>query len=62
MQLLIEFKNQDIPLVVSSAPKEVLKAIIDSKDNKLNYKNDTLYLEEDFENIKSVQILFEDQF
>ncbi|PEC54167.1 hypothetical protein COK56_01515 [Bacillus cereus] len=59
MKLLIEFKNQDIPLVVSSAPQEVLKVIAESKDDKLVFKNENLLLNEDFENIKSVTVTFE---
>ncbi|PEL57909.1 hypothetical protein [Bacillus toyonensis] len=59
MKLLIELKNQDIPLVVSSAPQEVLKAIAESEDDKLVFKNETLLLNEDFENIKSVTVTFE---
>ncbi|MED0936446.1 hypothetical protein P4T37_06915 [Bacillus mobilis] len=59
MKLLIEFKNQDIPLMVSSAPQEVLKAIAESKDQKLVFKNESLLLNEDFENIKSVTVTFE---
>ncbi|MGH1313730.1 hypothetical protein ACQVWH_12405 [Bacillus toyonensis] len=59
MKLLIEFKNQDIPLVVSREPQEVLKAIVESKDNKLVIKDETLYLDEHFEDIKSVTITFD---
>jgi hypothetical protein len=59
LKLLIEFKNQDMPVEVSSAPQEVLKAIAESKDNKLVFKNETLLLNEDFENIKSVTVTFE---
>lgn len=48
-----------MPVVVSSAPQEVLKAIAESKDNKLVIKNESLYLDDRFEDIKSVTITFD---
>ncbi|PAK49997.1 hypothetical protein [Priestia megaterium] len=59
MQLLVEYKDQSIPLIVKSAPKEVLQAVIESKNDKLIFKNETLNLNVDFKDIKSIQINFE---
>ncbi|OSM09685.1 hypothetical protein BTH38_29355 [Bacillus toyonensis] len=59
MKLLIDFKNHDIPLLVSREPQEVLKAIVESKDNKLVIKDETIYLDEHFKDIKSVTITFD---
>ncbi|WP_041088486.1 hypothetical protein [Jeotgalibacillus soli] len=60
MILIIEYKDQEIPLVVSSSPKEVLQAIVDSKDNTLVYNNNsTLNINQKFDKIKSITITFE---
>lgn len=59
MKLLVEYKDQSIPLIVRSAPKEVLQAVIESENDKLIFKNETLNLNVDFKDIKSIQVDFE---
>ena len=59
MKLLVKFKGQEIPLLVTSAPKEVLQTIIESKDDRIVYKSDTLYLDHDFKDIESINITFD---
>ncbi|WP_455920699.1 hypothetical protein [Priestia megaterium] len=58
MQLIIEFKTTNVPLTIKENCKEVLEDLI-RNDNRLVYKAKDISLDEDYSNIKSIQITFE---
>lgn len=61
MKVVLTFKGENVNTVIREPEnvKAVLRTLSDSENGKLVYENEEMYLDYDFSDIESFQVIFE---